>query len=201
MGWIVVRNWERFQHYKDRNVPWIKFYTELTHDDAFLNLTLNRRGILCQLWLEYATSRCRLRDDTSSLTRRFNGRVTKADLKALKQAGFITLSSRPNLEHVYRNSSPRATREEAETETYREEREAPLLPLDLELGKARLLSAIGGPNNGMVSKLERYGFPPAAWFAAAEEIERMGNQVKNPPSYVLGMFKVWADEGRYSVRA
>ena len=32
-GWIVIPNWEKFQHYTDRNPPWVKLYTELNRRD------------------------------------------------------------------------------------------------------------------------------------------------------------------------
>lgn len=35
---LHVRNWERYQHYRDRNPPWIKLYTELLDDEGFLAL-------------------------------------------------------------------------------------------------------------------------------------------------------------------
>jgi hypothetical protein len=123
--YIVIRNWDKFQHYKGRQVPWIKFYTELSHSDEWRELSLNRRGILCGLWLEYASSRARLRLDTGSLSHRINGRVTMADLKALEQAGFITISSRPSLESVYTESRPSRARAEREEER---DKETPLPP-------------------------------------------------------------------------
>jgi len=87
--WIVVRNWEKFQHYSDRNPPWIKNYLELLHDDAYRNLTPAQRGILHGLWLMYASARGVLRENTAALSRAYGGRITSAQLKALNRAGFI----------------------------------------------------------------------------------------------------------------
>lgn len=36
-GFIRVTNWTRFQHYKTRKPPWVKFYTELLHPQNKLN--------------------------------------------------------------------------------------------------------------------------------------------------------------------
>jgi hypothetical protein len=92
VNWIVIRNWERFQH-RDaarQNVPtWIKLYTQLWSDDAFLSLSEHRRLMLIGLWVEYASTRRRLPLDTRSLSRRLFQRVTTADLEALNDAGFI----------------------------------------------------------------------------------------------------------------
>src|SRR5262245_751608 len=52
--WIVIPDWDEFQHYKDRAPLWIKTYTRLLHDDAYLDLDIAARGILHGLWLLYA---------------------------------------------------------------------------------------------------------------------------------------------------
>jgi hypothetical protein len=55
-GWIVVRNWDKFQHYKNRRPVWIKLYTDLNSNDSWLALTLHERGLLTTVWVEYARS-------------------------------------------------------------------------------------------------------------------------------------------------
>lgn len=39
MEYFRVRNWDRFQHYRKRNPPWIKLYTELLDDYEFACLS------------------------------------------------------------------------------------------------------------------------------------------------------------------
>lgn len=90
-GRIEIIGWDRFQHYKDRNPPWIKNYTELLADDGYLGLSGNRRAILHGLWLAYAMSHGRLADNSLSLSRRLSVKVTRRDLEALSHAGFIRL--------------------------------------------------------------------------------------------------------------
>ena len=34
-GYFSVRNWDEFQHYKDRDPTWIKLYNRLLDDYAF----------------------------------------------------------------------------------------------------------------------------------------------------------------------
>jgi len=90
---ITIRNWDRFQHYKDRDPPWIKNYTALLHDESYRELSMADRGVLHGLWLEYASSHRVLRGDTASITRRLGQRVTRTQLERLNDAGFIEVSA------------------------------------------------------------------------------------------------------------
>lgn len=111
MGWIIVNNWDRFQHYGDRRQPpWIKLYLALLHDDGFQTLSSSDRSALVQLWMLYAMTGRRVRDDTSKLSRATGQRFTKATLERLNHAGFITISA----------SKPLATKE-VEVEKKRKE--------------------------------------------------------------------------------
>lgn len=114
LGWIEIPNWDRFQHYRDRDPPWIKFYTELLHDPDYLALSGDQRAILHGLWLEYASSRRRLRAETRSLSSRLLLRVTKRQLETLNHAGFITILASKPLASRYQDAS--ATRARGETE-------------------------------------------------------------------------------------
>lgn len=89
--YIHIRNWERFQHYKDRNPNWIKNYTELLHDHNYLALPPATQALLHKLWLLYAATHRRIPLDTRYISRTISQRVTKQQLELLNQAGFITL--------------------------------------------------------------------------------------------------------------
>lgn len=89
--YVYVVKWWEFQHYTDRNPPWIKCYLELLANDAYTNLSGHRRAILHGTWMEYASSRQQLPGDTRTLTRRLSLKVSTADLNALVQAGFLGL--------------------------------------------------------------------------------------------------------------
>ncbi len=110
--WIHVRNWDRFQHYKRRNPPWIKNYTDLLSDENYLQLPEGCRAILHGLWLDYARTGCQLPVNTASLSRRLALRVTTPQLKRLSDAGFITLGASTMLAPRKQNAGP-----ETETET------------------------------------------------------------------------------------
>jgi hypothetical protein len=114
--YIVIRNWETFQHYKNRNPPWIKTYTELLSSDEYLGLSGHRRALLHGLWLEYARSHRRLALDTASLSRRLNLRVTSADIESLNDAGFIEVSASTAQAPRNQSASPETDKEKEEIE-------------------------------------------------------------------------------------
>lgn len=113
--WIVIPKWDGadgFQHYKNRDPIWIKAYTRLLSDRAFLSLTYHQRGLLLSIWLEYARGNRQLSDSTVGLTRQLGQRVLRRDLEALSHAGFITFSASRPLAPRYQDASPEKRREE-----------------------------------------------------------------------------------------
>lgn len=92
--WIVVPNWDRFQHYRDRAPTWIKVYTELNSRDDWLDLTDAERGLLVLVWIEFARSDGRIK--TGSITNHSRNKSRSRALKRLNDAGWIEFSaSRP----------------------------------------------------------------------------------------------------------
>lgn len=49
--WLVVKNWDRFQHYSDRNVPWIKLYTNVFDDFKFSLLSESAKLLAFCVWV------------------------------------------------------------------------------------------------------------------------------------------------------
>lgn len=41
MGWLSIKNWRRFQHYRDRRPDWVKLYIDLLDDADFTQLSKN----------------------------------------------------------------------------------------------------------------------------------------------------------------
>lgn len=116
--WIIVRNWERFQHpdstRSDTVIPWLKVYTKLLHNPDFVDLSWSQTGLLLHVWLEFGASDGQLR--CSSLTAKAQRRVSLEAVHSLVSAGFISLdASRP----------PKLS---ASTEKRREEKKTPLPP-------------------------------------------------------------------------
>jgi hypothetical protein len=144
--WVVVRNWERFQHYSDRSPTWIKSYTAQLHDPDYLGLSSHCRAVLEGVRLAYASSNGQLLLNTRSLSAQLALRVMSRDLESLIRAGFIEVSaSRP--------LALRYPREETETEK-RQKKKDPPTPLREEGG-----SRANGTNPRAVaqrSKVDRH---------------------------------------------
>jgi hypothetical protein len=92
--WIVVRNWDKFQHYTDRDPIWIKVYTELNRRDDWRSLTFSERGVMVSIWTEYGVADGLLR--VSDLGSRLGQRVDSRALVSLSDAGYISIvASKP----------------------------------------------------------------------------------------------------------
>lgn len=85
---LHVRNWAKFQHYRDRRPPWIKFYTELLDDPRFLALPDAAKGQLCALFL-LAAKRENTLPDAPREIRVLVGATGKLYLDELVSAGWL----------------------------------------------------------------------------------------------------------------
>jgi len=89
--WIVVPKWEKFQHYSDRRVLWIKVYTELLENPKWLALSMASRGLLVTIWCAYAAENGRIRvKDVAHFCHRSSSFY---QLEALSHAGFIDIAA------------------------------------------------------------------------------------------------------------
>ena len=104
--WIVIPDWDKFQHYKNRDPVWIKNYVRLLQDPAYLGLTMHQSGVLHRLWLAYAASHRQITGGTLNVTRQVGGRVSAETLDALNHAGFIQFSASKPLAPRYQAASP-----------------------------------------------------------------------------------------------
>lgn len=88
-SWLAIKNWSEFQHYKDRNPPWIKLHRALLDDYAFAALPDAHKAHLVLLWL-FAASQVggRIPNDAAFLSRKL-GTTEQIDLEALVNAGFL----------------------------------------------------------------------------------------------------------------
>ena len=48
---LIPKNWDKFQHYKDRNPPWIKLHRDLLIDKEFMRLPIASKALAPLLWL------------------------------------------------------------------------------------------------------------------------------------------------------
>lgn len=125
MEYFRVKNWERFQHYKRRNPPWIKLYTHLLDDYEFGSLGDASKLLALFILMLAAKANNKLPLDPHWLQRR-TGLEQTPDLEPLFGIGFIVkLDASELLASCKQNAMPEERREEKR----RGDREATPKPL------------------------------------------------------------------------
>jgi hypothetical protein len=91
-GWvsdfIAVKNFERFQHYRDRSPPWIKFYGELLEDYDFARLPDAMKGQLVMIWLLASRIENKIPADGRWIAAKINS-TEPVDVDGFIAAGFL----------------------------------------------------------------------------------------------------------------
>lgn len=85
-----VKNWETFQHYKDRNPPWIKLHNHLLDDYDFECLPDATKCHLLCIWMLASRTNNEMVYDNSWVKRKI-GANSSVDLELLVSVGFIEL--------------------------------------------------------------------------------------------------------------
>jgi hypothetical protein len=109
-----VKNFEKFQHYKDRAPPWIKLYNGLLEDYEFGGLPDASKMHLIAIWLLASRSENKIPFDPKWVSNRINA-TEPVDLVLLAKRGFIVVDQEGTQDAI----EPLAeclTREERETE-------------------------------------------------------------------------------------
>jgi hypothetical protein len=88
MRYYTIKNWREFQHYKDRNPPWIKLHRTLLDDYEFACLQDASKLHLMLIWLLGSQLEGRIPDDPGFLKRKL-GLNKEPDLKILENHGFL----------------------------------------------------------------------------------------------------------------
>jgi hypothetical protein len=115
-GWIIVRNWDKFQHYSDRRPPWIKLYTDINSNDEWCELSTAARGMLTTIWAEYARSGGHL--PLWKAMQLCGKSARTAHIDSLIHAGFIQVVA----------SKPLALARSREVEVEKEKKDLKILP-------------------------------------------------------------------------
>jgi hypothetical protein len=90
-GFLAVKNFERFQHYKNRNPPWIKFYASILFDYEFQSLPDKSKSHLMLIWLLVSQRHDhRIPNDPRWVAQRI-GATEKVDLQILVDGGWLIL--------------------------------------------------------------------------------------------------------------
>lgn len=185
-----VKNFERFQHYKDRSPPWIKLYNELLDDYEFGRLPDASKFHLVAIWLLASRSENKIPFDPAWVSRRINANDT-VDLPLLAARGFIVVDQQ--LQQAERDAStPLAeclSREEGQVQdivSVPTER-APVAPPDAETELFRRgKEVLGKRAGGLIAKLKAAKGGNIALARAAIE---QASTKQDPAQYVGGVIR------------
>lgn len=202
-GWIVVRNWDRFQHYKNREPLWIKVYTELNSDPDWLGLSIAARGLLVTIWLEYARARGHL--PLSKVLSLCRPSARRSHIESLSDAGFITIvasrtlaltRSREQEQEVDVEVDVKAKTVAGNTRTNPGQRE---LPADL-VDQVAHLNGANDRTFAVLTSFVRKGLPEAAFRNALEATREAHNSKRlrgSEIAYFVGTLQQLANSGQY----
>lgn len=117
MDYFMVKNYEKFQHYKDRSPPWIKLYNELLDNYEFGRLQDASKLHLILIWLLASRHDNRLPWDPEWIAKRI-GASEVIDLDVLETHGFIEKIGSPQNSSVSLavREQPACLEREGETE-------------------------------------------------------------------------------------
>ncbi len=140
---LRVKDWKKFQHYKDRRPGWIKLHRSYMDDHDFQKLPVASRALAPMLWLLASESMDgTLTPDVSELAWKFRQSVSEVSegLAALIDAGFFIKeqSDSDSLAGGKRDASPEKRREEEE-----KRREGASNPLVKDSDHSGIVSQIG----------------------------------------------------------
>ena len=88
MKYLSIKNWEQFQHYKDRDPKWIKLHRDVLDDYDLDRLTEIQQIHLVKIWLLAAKLGNKIPNDAKWVERKI-GAQSKVDLSALLDVGFL----------------------------------------------------------------------------------------------------------------
>lgn len=123
MKYLSVKNWDKFQHYRDRNPVWIKLYLDLLDDYGFAQLSDAERGQLVMIWLLAARSDGVIPDDPKWIAQRI-GASGRVSLRRLTEAGFLCVAEPEQLASKTGAEPEQNASLEGERETEGEKRRA-----------------------------------------------------------------------------
>lgn len=119
---LQIRNWSEFQHYKDRDPPWIKLHFKIMSSEDWVQLEdgLKAAMIVCML---VASRNFGKLPNNPDYIKRVGYLKRRPNLNALIKSGFleIVLADASKVAQALADARP-------ETETYRKEKESPLPP-------------------------------------------------------------------------
>lgn len=89
-NYFKVKNWDDFQHYKDRNPPWIKLHNHLLDDYDFECLSDATKGHLLCIWMLASRTKNLMPYDERWISKKI-GSSSKVNLELLVESGFLVV--------------------------------------------------------------------------------------------------------------
>jgi hypothetical protein len=135
---VQIKNWKKFQHFKERRPPWIKLYRDILEDPMWFKLDPLSAKCLVMLWLVASENDGILPDlETISFRLRITPEKTENILTTLKH--WIIFDDIKPISSRYQNDAPEREREtyKPETETETETEEAGQNTFDVPLKRSR----------------------------------------------------------------
>ena len=111
MEYLTIKNFSKFQHYKERNPPWIKIHRELFLDYEFGRLQDASKLHLMLIWLLASQKDNKLPNDPEYIREQIHVKE-EVDLNLLVSKGFLI-----PLEECKQDASTLHTNADSETET------------------------------------------------------------------------------------
>ena len=116
MEYLSVKNWDDFQHYRDREPKWIKVYRSLLMDYKYDQLTDAEFGILVKIWLLASQMENKIPNDGSWIKNKL-GLVHKPNLNKYIDLDFLLIQNdTENKKTVQKCTSEVETEIETETD-------------------------------------------------------------------------------------
>ncbi len=121
MSQLRVKNWEKFQHYKDRNPPWIKLHYEMMTSEDWVMLSDASKLLAVVCMMIASRNDGHVRNDPAYI-KRVAYLEKLPDLKPLIKSGFLMLADASIVEQTLEKCTTETEAYRTETEIYTEAR-------------------------------------------------------------------------------
>lgn len=91
MRTFAVKNFERFQHYKDRKPPWVKLYRDIWSDRQFFRLAPGSKLLLFGMFTLASLTGNRIPEDAEWIASQLCLPLKAIDVEPLVDAGFLVV--------------------------------------------------------------------------------------------------------------
>ena len=128
---LRIKNWKKFQHFKDRTPPWVKLYRDILEDPDWHELDGDCAKTMVMLWLIASEDEHHngTLPDTRKLAFRLRISENKLNQQLTKLSNWLEQDDITVISGRYQVDAPERAPEETETETETEtERETPFAP-------------------------------------------------------------------------